>query len=145
MRFAIVENGSVVNIVEAAAPLAVNWAPDDDGSAAIGGSWDGAVFSPPPPPEKTPEALREKAIAARAAAVDAIVVTTTSGKAFDGDETSQNRMGRAIQALQAAGQPSTRWVLADNTVGAVTLAELQEALALAGAEQTRIWMEAFAQ
>lgn len=84
--------------------------------------------------------LREEAKANRQAAVDAIVVTTLSGKQFDGDEISQTRMARAIVALQAAGAPSITWILADNTVTEATVAELSEALALAGAEQARMWV-----
>lgn len=74
-------------------------------------------------------------------AVARIRVTTASGKTFDGDETSQTRMARAVVALQAAGQTQTLWVLADNTPTMVSLDELSEALALAGAEQTRLWVQ----
>lgn len=84
--------------------------------------------------------LREEAKANRQAAVDAITVTTSSGKTFDGDETSQTRMARAILALQATGTPSITWVLADNNVTEATVAELSEAMALAGAEQARLWV-----
>ena len=85
-------------------------------------------------------AAHEQKKAAREEAVSRIRVTTASGKLFDGDETSQTRMARAVVALQAAGQPETTWVLADNTPATVTLAELAEALALAGTEQTRLWV-----
>ena len=51
-------------------------------------------------------------------------------------------MARAVVALQAAGQAETVWVLADNAPATVTLGELAEALALAGAEQTRLWVSA---
>lgn len=91
-----------------------------------------------PPP--TPEQAREAAKSARALAVAAITVTTASGKTFDGDEASQDRMARAILALQAAGATSTLWVLADNTPTTVTAAELGAALALAGAAQSAIWV-----
>lgn len=74
-------------------------------------------------------------------AVSSIRVTTSTGKVFDGDETSQTRMARAVVALQAAGQTETLWVLADNTPATVSLDELAEALALAGAEQTRLWVQ----
>lgn len=79
---------------------------------------------------------------ARLDAVARIKVTTGSGKTFDGDETSQTRMARAVVALQAAGQTETVWVLANNMPTTVTLDELAEALALAGAEQTRLWVSA---
>ena len=87
-------------------------------------------------------AAHEQKKATRTEAVARIRVTTASGKTFDGDETSQTRMARAVVALQAAGQAETVWVLADNTPTAVTLDELAEALALAGAEQTRLWVAA---
>lgn len=103
------------------------------------------------PLESIPDALDDAAQALaqaqqtkmqRTEAVARIRVTTTSGKVFDGDETSQTRMARAVVALQAARQPETTWVLADNTPATVSLDELAEALALAGAEQTRLWVSA---
>ncbi len=86
------------------------------------------------------QAAREHAKAQRQAAVDAIKVTTQAGNTFDGDETSQTRMTRAVLAMQATGAPSVTWVLADNTVIQATVQELTEALALAGAEQARLWV-----
>lgn len=76
----------------------------------------------------------------RTAAVAAIKVTTAAGNTFDGDETSQARMARAILGLQVSSSDTVPWVLADNSVISATAAELQEALALAGAEQSRIWV-----
>lgn len=86
------------------------------------------------------QAAREQAKAQRQAAVDAIKVTTQAGHTFDGDETSQTRMTRAVLAMQATGTPSVTWVLADNTVIQATVPELTEALALAGAEQASLWV-----
>ena len=88
----------------------------------------------------TPDELREAAKAARAAAVDNIKVTTAAGHTFDGDETSQTRMSRAILVLSTGAAPSVPWVLADNTVIQADIAELTEALALSGAEQARLWV-----
>ena len=98
------------------------------------------VDAPPPVVPPTAEQVREQAKRDRAAAVAAITVTTAAGNTFDGDETSQDRMARAILALQLTGTPSTIWVLADNTPVQVTAAELGEALALAGAAQSAIWV-----
>lgn len=98
------------------------------------------VDAPPPVVPPTSEQLREQAKRDRAAAVAAITVTTAAGNTFDGDETSQDRMARAILALQITGTPSTLWVLADNTPVQVSAAELGEALALAGAAQSAIWV-----
>lgn len=105
------------------------------------------VVQPPPPPAKTATQLAEEARTAakkdRAAYVDGIKVTTSSGRTFDGDETSQNRMVRAIIGLNAQAQdpvPTITWVLADNTPVQVTAAELTEALALSGAAQAAVWV-----
>lgn len=89
-----------------------------------------------------PETLSpsEAAKAARAAAVENIKVTTQAGNTFDGDETSQGRMSRAIMVLSTGAAESVPWVLADNTVIQADIAELTEALALAGAEQARLWV-----
>ena len=77
----------------------------------------------------------------RQAEVNAIVITTASGKDFDGDEQSQDRMSRAINALNAL--ENTLWVLSDNTPTMVSREELQEALRLAGAAQTSIWVKPY--
>lgn len=79
--------------------------------------------------------------ASRTLAVSQIVVTTASGKKFDGDETSQTRMSRAIAVLDPGEtQP---WILAENLPGElpvdVTREELVEALRLAGQAQTAVW------
>ena len=92
------------------------------------------------PPGYTPPTERDMAKAARELAVSQITVTTTAGNTFDGDETSQNRMARAILALQATGTPVTNWVLSDNSVVEASVAELSEALALAGAAQSAMWV-----
>ena len=78
--------------------------------------------------------------ASRESRVAGIQVVTSSGNRFDGDEVAQGRISRAILALNAVGG-ETRWRLADNTVVSVDADELLEALMLAGAEQTKIWME----
>lgn len=83
---------------------------------------------------------REAAKAQRSAVVEGIQVSTVSGRVFDGDETSQNRMVRAIKALEATGTPTTLWVLADNTSVQVSADELTEALVLAGQAQSEAWV-----
>ena len=70
--------------------------------------------------------------------VSEIKVTTAAGE-FDGDETSQTRMSRAISVM--SDTDTTTWILADNTPATVTKAELKEALKLAGEEQTFIWIQ----
>lgn len=106
-----------------------------------------ALVVPPAVPVKTPTQLADEARTAakknRADYVAGIKVTTAAGNIFDGDETSQNRMVRAIVALSAQPQspvPTVTWVLADNTPIQATAAELTEALALAGAAQAAVWV-----
>lgn len=88
----------------------------------------------------TQETTRNAAKATRSQQVELITVTTQAGNTFDGDETSQTRMARAIIALGTGLAPSVNWVLADNSVINATAAELTEALALAGAAQAAIWV-----
>lgn len=84
--------------------------------------------------------IREAAKEQRQVNVDSIIVTTTAGNSFNGDEISQNRMARAILALQSTGTPAILWVLADNLVIQASIAELSEALALSGAAQAAMWV-----
>lgn len=87
--------------------------------------------------------VRDRFKADRAEEVARITVTTASGNTFDGDENSQGRMARAILGLQSQPEGSTvQWVLHDNTVVDVGIAELQEALTLAGLRQTELWVQA---
>ena len=80
--------------------------------------------------------------AAREIEVANIKVTTQSGKTFDGDEKSQDRMSRAINSLNPG--ETTLWILADNTPDPnVSREELQEALRLAGAAHTAIWVRPY--
>jgi hypothetical protein len=117
-----------------------------DGAVLVDGQWHYHWRVDPLPAEAIAAnqaaaalAEREEAKRQRAAAVARITVTTSSGKVFDGDEDSQNRMARAALALQATGTPATKWVLANNEETQATPAELIEALALAGAAQSAIW------
>ena len=73
----------------------------------------------------------------RAKAVAAIVVEV-DGLLFDGDEIAQTRMTRA--ALVMSDEEATLWVQANNEPAQVTKAQLVEAVRLAGAEQTRLWV-----
>ncbi len=100
---------------------------------------DADTITWPPVPVLPPS--RDELKAQRDAAVAAIKVTTTAGNTFDGDETSQDRMSRAVVAMGAAPAGSTvNWVLSDNTVIDATQAELNEALLLAGTAQAALWV-----
>ena len=90
--------------------------------------------------------IREQADAAnalwkseRAAAVSQIIVEV-DGLVFDGGETSQNRMARAVAAADNL-EDIVSWTLADNSTALVSAGDLKEALRLAGLKQTEIWIE----
>lgn len=74
----------------------------------------------------------------RAVAVESIVVEV-DGLLFDGDEVAKGRMTSAIVTM--SDTDVCTWVLADNTAVQVTKEQLLEALRLAGAEQTRLWVQ----
>ncbi|AMO56631.1 DUF4376 domain-containing protein [Endozoicomonas montiporae] len=67
------------------------------------------------------------------------IVVTVDGMPFDGDEISQQRMTRVITVAESDTDTMT-WVLADNVVKTVTVAQLKQALMLAGQEQARLWI-----
>lgn len=80
---------------------------------------------------------RELFKAQRTEAVDAIVVEV-NGLLFDGDEVAQTRMARAAVVMQDG--ETTTWVQANNIPVEVTKDQLIQAVRLAGAEQTRLWV-----
>lgn len=116
---------------------------NENGKATIEdmGDWYEVVAIPEPTPEEQAEQALAHAKAERADAVSRITVTV-DGLVFDGDETAQDRMARAITMFQASGLPAdttTKWVLADNTIADVTVSQLAQALLLAGQAQTALW------
>jgi len=73
---------------------------------------------------------------------NAILVTTATGNVFQGNEVSQSRMGRVLAVYREELPDATvEWILADNSVATVTLAELDEALRLAVDAQNAIWQD----
>jgi hypothetical protein len=96
--------------------------------------WHGALVAKAPPPIP-----REQLKAKRETAVEALTVTV-GGKVFDGDETSQDRMTRALKAADLSGQATCTWVLHDNSAVTVTRQELEQALVLSIQAQAAIWV-----
>ena len=76
--------------------------------------------------------LRDTAVAA--------IKVTVNGKVFDGDEVAQGRIARAVAAAESAAISTYQWKLADNSVAAVSLDELKQALALAFQAQSALWV-----
>ena len=104
---------------------------------------EGCSFDRPPmTTEEQAKADLDAAKAERATQVGRLTVTV-DGMVFDADETSQNRMSRVVAGAQALGvdlNTTTQiWVLADNTVATPTIAQLAQALKLAGEAQTALW------
>jgi hypothetical protein len=62
-----------------------------------------------------------------------------NGHIFQGDETSQDRMSRALAVLP--DDMNTTWRTSDNQNVSISKDDLKEILFLAGQEQTRIWFE----
>ena len=103
------------------------------------------VAIPEPTAEEIAAQELAQAKAGRAEAVSRIIVEV-DGMTFDGDETSQDRMTRAITMFTSSGLPedtTTSWVLADNTVAQVTIGQLTQALLLAGKKQTELWTKPY--
>ncbi|WP_345993772.1 DUF4376 domain-containing protein [Sulfurimonas sp. HSL-1716] len=73
----------------------------------------------------------------RQTAVDSIEVTY-NGVVYQGDETSQDRMSRAINALPDT-TTTVPWVAKDNSVKNLTKTDLQAILLDAGTQQSQIW------
>lgn len=119
-----------------------NWCNDNDAFIEDCGDYYEVKAIPAPTAEELEAQALAQAKAERAKAVSKITVEV-DGMTFDGDETSQTRMGRTIAAAIALGvdiQTYTQvWVLADNTVANVTIAQLAQALKLSGEAQTALW------
>lgn len=102
----------------------------------------GVTYIEEPDPTPTPEEIAaqelEEAKRLRAKQVAAIKVEV-DGMTFDGDETSQSRMARALEVANITGMKSTVWVLADNTVTEVTVAQMQQALSKAMLKMGELW------
>ena len=102
----------------------------------------GVTYTVAPDPEPTEEEKKaqelEEAKRQRAEQVAAIKVEV-DGMLFDGDETSQSRMARALEVASITGMKSTVWVLADNTVATVTVEQMQKALSQAMLQMGELW------
>lgn len=108
-------------------------------------AYDGGWYIKGYAPEIPPDVAMEQAKSARADAVSKITVEVDA-LVFDGDEVAQGRMARTITAAQANGYPEgsiVSWVLADNTVATVTIAQLSKALLLAQQAQTDLWIKPY--
>lgn len=106
----------------------------------------GVAYTEEPDPEPTPEEIEAERLAEakrlRAAQVAAITVEV-DGMVFDGDEVAQARMGRALEVARITSMTSTVWVLADNTVAEVTVAQMERALSAAMLKMAELWTKPY--
>lgn len=114
------------------------------------------VKIPDPTAEEIAERVMAEKKAERAVEVNSIVVSV-DGMDFDGDEDAQRRMTVAISTARAKADKvnassetkenyldyQTTWVLADNTIATVTIAQLVDACMLAGQKQTELWTKPY--
>lgn len=100
------------------------------------------VKSPEPTPEEIEAQKLAQAKSDRAEAVSKITVEV-DGMVFEGDEKAQSRMARAILAAEITGEALTRWVLADNSVSTVQVAQIKRALAKAMIVMGELWTKPY--
>ena len=79
---------------------------------------------------------RSESKRARMLTVNKLMIITSSGNNYNADETSQQRIARAILVMDDS--ETITWTLADNTHANITRAELREALKLAVQQQTAV-------
>lgn len=105
-------------------------------------AWDGAYYLEDEVPEMPPDVAAAKALEEakeeRAEEVGSIKVTV-DGMTFDGDEVAQQRLARAIMVAEITGMNETQWVMADNTVHTITVAQAKEALSKAMLQMGELW------
>lgn len=100
-----------------------------------------AIFVVPPPTEaELAEQIRATFKAARQTLLDNLEITH-DGVIYQADEVSQDRMARAIVAMETFPAETTiNWVAKDNSIHSLTRADLQAMLGLAGIAQANIWV-----
>jgi hypothetical protein len=74
MKYAIIENGVVVNLAIADQPLAENWI-EFEGVVNIGDLYDGEAFNPPPPVQKSADEIKAEIMTATQQRLDTFAKT----------------------------------------------------------------------
>ena len=85
MRYAIIEDGTVINIIEAMPGYSGdgNAVADKKGRAAIGGSYDGKKFTAPPEPVITKAEIDKQRLAAYAREADPLFFKWQAGESSE--------------------------------------------------------------
>jgi hypothetical protein len=98
MKYAIIQNNTVVNVAVADAPLADNWIASE--VAAIGDTYENGAFIKPPPPVKTPEELQAEIVEATQKRLDDFARTRN----YDGILSACTYASSSVPKFAAEGQ-----------------------------------------
>jgi len=136
MQYAIVQGGIVTNIAEATSPLYATWIPND-GTARMGGTWDGAKFGPVVVPLAQAQTTQIAALYSAyltACSANVPYMSTT----FQADDRSRSLLNGAVTSYTLTGSvpASFYWRDANNVNVSMTLAQLQ---GLGQAVTTQVW------
>jgi hypothetical protein len=102
-RYAIVENGLVVNVALAAEPLGTNWIQSD--AAGPGWTFEAGEFSPPVLPAPTPEELKAQYRAAIQAHIDA----TAQSRSYDSGSALAGYVNSTVAPWRAEAEAFIAW------------------------------------
>lgn len=122
-RYAIIENGAVINLAAAESPLEDNWHELPDGvTPQIGDTFDGGIYTRPVEPARLVKWSQVKA--RRDEVIDGGAPVPGLGT-FDSDMLSRINITGAVTLAQIGGQSfSISWTLADNTVVQLNAAQM---------------------
>lgn len=101
MRYAIINNGLVVNVAESDSQLDDNWVPDARGAAKIGSSWDGSNFHDP--------GVVLVTVTEYTQAVQAHLDMTAQTHNYDGILSACTYAGSSVPKFAAEGQACVLW------------------------------------
>ena len=105
MRYAIVDNGFVVNVAESDKALASNWIQSD--SASKGYSWDGNDFTAPPGPSA--EEIEAEMITEFGDAVQGHLDEECKPHSYDGILSLCTYAASTVPSFKAEGQAGVEW------------------------------------
>lgn len=98
MKYAIIENNTVINVAVADAPLADNWIASE--VATIGDTYENGEFIKPQPPQPSPEEIQASIVSATQQRLDDFARTRN----YDGILSLCTYATSAVPKFQAEGQ-----------------------------------------
>jgi hypothetical protein len=136
MRYALIENGLVTNVIEADAVFMAGMVADD-GAAQIGGTWDGIKFGPPVIPLADAKSAQIAALYA-AYLADCSANVPYLNTTFQADDRSVKLLQGAVTSYTLVGSVPAGfyWRDANNVNIPMTLAQLQ---GLGAAVTSQVW------